>query len=749
LEDKPQEYVIQKGQGFQLETPIGDMMCNVRKKTVASLTTGLFIELVKMPTWWSNLDQRHFHEGKIIYEGGYLYKNGQLEKTEAIKFYVDYKDQIRVLVQGKYTVEDILISYALHKGFLTMYDFTSLPELRMIKTVFSKLMIELEKIDEIALADHHLVATKIDAKRLKDIMDKHQFVHDKKGYHYHTCSSCLKIFGHDHGEEGYGISQCSQCDKATISDIKLATNHGFIVDTRYTLSEVRVLSIMAKHQDKTGRSLVSDFTKCVEECTRREKMNGYQRLRVNWPMVDTVSSVYYPVPVYDGNVVIYRSIYGYVVFIPRQNDFRVDVDYTAEEELEIREYIRSHPFIRVQWLNFKTDRILPATDDILESYRQNLSELQNADAYAKLLYLVQHPTSKIGYYKALNLLRASHYLNSMHRSNSRGYIFSGEPGLGKSYDLTRIVGEKDEKLSDQYVVLPNVYDVSYDPKAKLFFDGYVGQPIIRFDDVGHFSGDEWTRLIRVVNDVPYKLPMAKAENKDLLPVLAEEVYVTTNKLDKLLELPKATRDAICRRFEVFEYTGNVVLHKLYNLKKGTYQVYQVLTRDQLVAYFRQEVCSRRQLPLSQMKGKQYIWRCVTAVVEAVQSMIGFKIQPIVDFLAEGFCKYKPYIFSSLACMAIGVPAIIGIDRLLHKGSKQQVYHYQALCKHKFDVDVTEDMVESCTTLHELVRQVKPLETLVEVSMTKQSTVRRRQQRKKQYGPGYNRMNGRRSWQQYN
>ncbi|QMU95533.1 hypothetical protein [Panonychus citri cripavirus] len=131
----------------------------------------------------------------------------------------------------------------------------------------------------------------------------------------------------------------------------------------------------------------------------------------------------------------------------------------------------------------------------------------------------------------------------------------GGTGLGKTYlatafqqDLLKICGKyrADECLSGQ------IYARNIEQE---FWDGYVGQPIVVFDDFGQHvdsvnnPNEEFFEVIRAANIFPYMLHSAELAEKANNPFRADFIYLTTN--DRAFE-PKSliSKEAFQRRIHI-------------------------------------------------------------------------------------------------------------------------------------------------------------------------------------------------------
>jgi len=356
------------------------------------------------------------------------------------------------------------------------------------------------------------------------------------------------------------------------------------------LDSLRELDVEKKY-DVVMNDLEKVIVRTMSYVMRLKQLEGYELVRIDHIHSSSIYDLrFIPCVVRQiGECRIYRAVDGYVFY----NRIGAPLDIKS-----CQRFMDNHPFNHARWVNFDVTACTPDEGAVIAEIRVNPDLLSEELTYQRLLGYIQtldYQTNK--YYVALNYLRLCHYQLYRERANCKAFIFSGPPGVGKSYEMSQVTGSKD-----------NVYHYSYDHKTKQYFDGYYGQSVMTIDDIGHYSSDEWKILLKLVTDVPYKLPMAFGM-KDRVPSLLEEVYLTTNHLGTLLKLPRVYRDAICRRAEVFEFMGDTIVHKLYSMETGTYVNIHVFTKESFRSYFSDFVKSQRQeLRLEKNEGVHLLWK---------------------------------------------------------------------------------------------------------------------------------------------
>jgi hypothetical protein len=350
-------------------------------------------------------------------------------------------------------------------------------------------------------------------------------------------------------------------------------------------------------------------------------------------------------------VKIFRSTDGYVMFVKEERS-EVPVDLLLG-------FMNENPFNHLRWVNYKVKQSVLYPDNLLSLISKDIELLYLEKTYQQLVgYLGQCEYQSTNYYRALNYLKLSHYYVYHERPSCRAFLLSGEPGIGKSYDVNKIVGNK-----------ANVYYYSYDHKTKQYFDGYRGQPIMVIDDIGHYSSDEWLILLKLISDIPFTLPMAVADVKDKIPSLIEEIYITTNCLSGLLALDSISRDAICRRIELIQYVNGNVELGYYSRKRGKFVNYTRMTRGDLYDYFNDYVGMYRQEPRMINKWNCKLWQGVDMFVEILSSLRPeFKILKLYNTIGRWLSGHEvlseQVIISSLAVVAMDVlPRVLNVQRM--------------------------------------------------------------------------------------
>jgi len=258
------------------------------------------------------------------------------------------------------------------------------------------------------------------------------------------------------------------------------------------------------------------------------------------------------IPVVDrSDFKIYISPSGYKIFLVE------DFDYSY-----IHKWVEDHPIVIHQPYDMDNIYGLESSEDIIDLVVKNKLMLRQNSTLRKLLYLKSIGCEDT---RLNGLIKLSMDMVHNQRTGSKGIIIVGPPGVGKTFDLSSTLGD--------------VYWLPYDHTTKNYYDGYIGQTNLVIDDLGHYSPEEWKILIRLVNDAPWRMPMAIAENKDLIGNVSQNVLVTTNSLSSLFKLPVITVDAICRRFDCYEYVGDKVMYKRYNIRKHKYEMVYAMSRE--------------------------------------------------------------------------------------------------------------------------------------------------------------------------
>lgn len=374
-------------------------------------------------------------------------------------------------------------------------------------------------------------------------------------------------------------------------------------------------------------------------------LDGYS-LIAPYNMCMSSTRICYPVCVRECHgCKIFRGHDGYVV-------------YTREgyNQEWLDRFFRRVPFMRYRQQQFRLTKASVASEEFLNSITPDM--LKSEETYQKLVHLVQS-THGIRYFEALGYLRISHHFLYDERSVARAFIFSGRPGLGKTYDALKIASTYGKSFDGEYrTSRRDVFNLSFGMNTRTYYDGYRGQNIVVLDDLGRYNTNEWQELVRLVNDADYLPPMAVAESKGQVPIVASEVYITTNKLESLLKMPEDLRDSICRRAELFEYNDNgTVTHKIYDMGDHNYVPFQILTREQLYVFFEEQVTSLRVLPNSD-DSSSWLWSGLNLAVHFVRNRYGLNLRPLVDWL----CAYKHNIQQYI--VPLGVTSVVGLGMAL-------------------------------------------------------------------------------------
>lgn len=328
-------------------------------------------------------------------------------------------------------------------------------------------------------------------------------------------------------------------------------------------------------------------------------------------------------PVYTtAKVKIYTSQSGYKIFVSQDAKL-----------LEVDQWVKDHPIVINHVLPTVDVVGVQCKDDILNGIKNDMNKLSDPIVLQQLAYLYS-----LGNVQVIPYLRQSLYILHNYRPTCKGIIIEGDPGLGKSYDLTRS--------------LKDVYWLPYDHKTKNYFDGYVGQENIVIDDIGHYSEDEWKIVIRLINDVPWHLPMARVDRKDLISNVSGNLFLTTNNMKSLMSMARETRDAICRRCECYRYSGDKVYYRRYSMASGRYEDVYWMTRE----VFR-EIIQSKSAP-TVLSSTQYLSNIFSLGLEVVS--YAFRCAGLPSFQRLGYeigrmCPiYLPYSLHKLDVMTTSI-----------------------------------------------------------------------------------------------
>jgi hypothetical protein len=188
-------------------------------------------------------------------------------------------------------------------------------------------------------------------------------------------------------------------------------------------------------------------------------------------------------------------------------------------------------------------------------------------------------------------------------------VLKGPTGVGKSHAV--------QKLS-RYL---SFYSMTVNPKRKSFFDGYFGQSVIVFDDLGHQSKEEWLPLLQLVSPVDYMLPMANAEHIGVTPMVSSLIIITTNTIDKIKDLPPETFDAIMRRIRLLDINKTEFSYSIYRISmKRHVHCYTCQTSD-LLAYL--QMYTQESVIGKVEKSLYYYFDGLLQVIEIANSVYSF------------------------------------------------------------------------------------------------------------------------------
>lgn len=255
-------------------------------------------------------------------------------------------------------------------------------------------------------------------------------------------------------------------------------------------------------------------------------------------------------------IVIYYSQMGYKIYLKQGKQL---------DKSKLLQWLNTYPTV------VGTEAVLDLTKmsyipNVVSEVRKDMDLLRDPRYYNALAMCAVKSSQIHEQREALRYLRMSHFVIFGQKEMSQGILLAGRPGLGKTWDMK-------ESIADAYW-LP------YDYKTKQYYDGYRGQSSIIVDDIGHHSNEEWKILLRLVNDAPFSLPVARCENKDRVFNVAKTIVATTNKMSNLMKMDVVTRDAICRRFDLYEYLEDGrIKHSRYNLRSHRYDAVAYITRE--------------------------------------------------------------------------------------------------------------------------------------------------------------------------
>lgn len=264
-----------------------------------------------------------------------------------------------------------------------------------------------------------------------------------------------------------------------------------------------------------------------------------------------------PFPVYTSpDLIVYRSSDGYQCF-----GSNLDV---------ARQFVREVPIIPIKRIEFNSEGVIVNNPAVfISELKKNVELLRDVGVYKKLVWLM---SQRYDISTVKGLLNLSHYMLYDERNSTRCVVLSGPSGVGKSTAVLDLVKGK------------SVFHVRYDPKNKMFYDGYYGQDIIVIDDLGHYSREEWLPLIKWLSPCPSVMPMANVNNIGSIPMVSSLILITTNCLKKLMTLDKDTKNALGRRIDLIDVQYDSVTLKLYKPSLQLFVDVQKLERENLAAY---------------------------------------------------------------------------------------------------------------------------------------------------------------------
>jgi hypothetical protein len=251
---------------------------------------------------------------------------------------------------------------------------------------------------------------------------------------------------------------------------------------------------------------------------------------------------------YDIDVAIYRSSIGFQCFWS-----------TMDGKRKAMRFIEDHPRRDRKDITFRGTgtKCLNPREFILDM-RKNPYKLRELDNYNQLLGLYNASESLD---EVTPLLRLSHYKIYKERPDVTAIVLCGPSGIGKTQLVTRLCEEGNYSL----------YQYFYDPKAKGFMNGYCGQDIVFFDDIGHHKIEEWLKLLQLVSNGP----AVPVENSDLnkadeIPFVSPLIVLTTNCLEKLVNSKLDSTIPLLRRIEVITVKRGLIDNDTCERSPNTY-----------------------------------------------------------------------------------------------------------------------------------------------------------------------------------
>lgn len=276
----------------------------------------------------------------------------------------------------------------------------------------------------------------------------------------------------------------------------------------------------------------------------------------------------------------FDQIYGYRIFSSEFFDvYRDDDGYQFYGSVsvieEVYQYCNDNPIQHLSVFNFHMERV-KYVDDIekfLFELTLNVHLCGLKETYEKLIYCL---SSQEYYNKALGLLRLSHAILYEEKCDAKILVLTGDPGCGKSHFAWEMCKGH------------SVYHAKYDERCRNFWDGYYGQDIVVFDDLGHYSDNEWIRMIELVSETAVPLPMSQASQKGKVFFCSPLVIITTNKKENISRLPETSRKALNRRLEFINFETlrerQYLTYQLYRSGPNTYVDILTLNRNDMLIW---------------------------------------------------------------------------------------------------------------------------------------------------------------------
>lgn len=150
--------------------------------------------------------------------------------------------------------------------------------------------------------------------------------------------------------------------------------------------------------------------------------------------------------------------------------------------------------------------------------------------------------------RAHKIFKKVEYMRNVRRIEPVFVVFYGPPGTGK----TTLMGNFLDRMRHNHSIYPHN---SYDPN-KDFYDGYDGEYIVSYDDIGQFGVFQWAGMITMISAAQCSLNCAGVEYKDLKRFTSRLVIATTNNINLRITPVDGITDveALYRRIQLFDFS---------------------------------------------------------------------------------------------------------------------------------------------------------------------------------------------------